>query len=32
MTYDCVSGVEAPYMQAWLKKRGVDAKLLEQKV
>ncbi|QNW99399.1 YdcF family protein [Acinetobacter seifertii] len=26
-----LSGVEAPYMQAWLKKRGVDAKLLEQK-
>ncbi|MDQ9028843.1 YdcF family protein [Acinetobacter nosocomialis] len=26
-----LSGVEAPYMQAWLKKRGVDAKLLEQR-
>lgn len=26
-----LSGVEAPYMQAWLKNRGVDAKLLEQK-
>ncbi|ENU41475.1 YdcF family protein [Acinetobacter seifertii] len=26
-----LSGVEAPYMQTWLKKRGVDAKLLEQK-
>ncbi|MCH2001316.1 YdcF family protein [Acinetobacter seifertii] len=26
-----LSGVEAPYMQAWLKKRGVNAKLLEQK-
>ncbi|MFW1774108.1 YdcF family protein [Acinetobacter seifertii] len=26
-----LSGVEAPYMQVWLKKRGVDAKLLEQK-
>ncbi len=26
-----LSGVEAPYMQAWLKERGVDAKLLEQR-
>ncbi|PRV95863.1 YdcF family protein [Acinetobacter sp. AR_0276] len=26
-----LSGVEAPYMQAWLKKRGVDTKLLEQR-
>ncbi|MDO7218034.1 YdcF family protein [Acinetobacter nosocomialis] len=26
-----LSGVEAPYMQTWLKKRGVDAKLLEQR-
>ncbi|EQA7762104.1 YdcF family protein [Acinetobacter baumannii] len=25
-----LSGVEAPYMQAWLKARGVDAKLLEK--
>ncbi|WP_213702529.1 YdcF family protein [Acinetobacter baumannii] len=26
-----LSGVEAPYMQAWLKARGVDAKLLEKR-
>ncbi|WP_032865587.1 YdcF family protein, partial [Acinetobacter gyllenbergii] len=26
-----LSGVEAPYMQAWLKERGVDAKLLENR-
>lgn len=26
-----LSGVEAPYMQAWLKERGVDAKLLEKR-
>lgn len=26
-----LSGVEAPYMQAWLIKRGVDAKLIENK-
>ena len=26
-----LSGVEAPYMQAWLKERGVDAKLLEDR-
>ena len=26
-----LSGVEAPYMQAWLKTRGVDAKLLEDR-
>ncbi|MDC4352675.1 YdcF family protein [Acinetobacter baumannii] len=26
-----LSGVEAPYMQAWLKVRGVDAKLLEKR-
>ncbi|MDR2248061.1 YdcF family protein [Acinetobacter sp.] len=26
-----LSGVEAPYMQAWLKVRGVDAKLLENR-
>ncbi|MBF7682366.1 YdcF family protein [Acinetobacter sp. B5B] len=26
-----LSGVEAPYMQAWLQKRGVDAKLLENR-
>lgn len=26
-----LSGVEAPYMQQWLKKRGVDAKLLENR-
>ncbi|QHH97223.1 YdcF family protein [Acinetobacter dispersus] len=26
-----LSGVEAPYMQAWLKERGVEAKLLENR-
>ncbi len=26
-----LSGVEAPYMQSWLKKHGVDAKLLEDR-
>ncbi|PZO83221.1 MAG: hypothetical protein DI631_17745, partial [Acinetobacter johnsonii] len=26
-----LSGVEAPYMQRWLKARGVDAKLLEDR-
>lgn len=26
-----LSGVEAPYMQAWLSQRGIDAKLLENK-
>lgn len=26
-----LSGVEAPYMQAWLKERGIEAKLLENK-
>jgi uncharacterized SAM-binding protein YcdF (DUF218 family) len=26
-----LSGVEAPYMQKWLKQRGVDAKLLENR-
>lgn len=26
-----LSGVEAPYMQAWLKNRGVEAKLLENR-
>ena len=26
-----LSGVEAPYLQAWLKERGVDAKLLEDR-
>lgn len=26
-----LSGVEAPYMQAWLKQRGVDANLLENR-
>ncbi|EPQ2496501.1 YdcF family protein [Acinetobacter baumannii] len=26
-----LSGVEAPYMQVWLKARGVDAKLLEKR-
>ena len=26
-----LSGVEAPYMQAWLKKRGIEAKLLENR-
>lgn len=26
-----LSGVEAPYMQAWLAQRGIDAKLLENK-
>lgn len=26
-----LSGVEAPYMQAWLAERGIDAKLLENK-
>lgn len=26
-----LSGVEAPYMQAWLKDRGIDAKLLEDR-
>ncbi|WP_151963049.1 YdcF family protein [Acinetobacter oleivorans] len=26
-----LSGVEAPYMQTWLKERGVDAKLLEKR-
>lgn len=26
-----LSGVEAPYMQAWMKARGVDAKLLEKR-
>ncbi len=26
-----LSGVESPYMQAWLAKRGVDAKLLENR-
>jgi uncharacterized SAM-binding protein YcdF (DUF218 family) len=26
-----LSGVEAPYMQTWLKERGVDAKLLEDR-
>ncbi|WP_374528113.1 YdcF family protein [Acinetobacter sp.] len=26
-----LSGVEAPYMQTWLKERGVDAKLLENR-
>lgn len=26
-----LSGVEAPYMQAWLKERGIEAKLLENR-
>ena len=26
-----LSGVEAPYMQAWLQERGIEAKLLENK-
>lgn len=26
-----LSGVEAPYMQAWLKERGIEAKLLEKR-